>query len=300
MNNYICKSPVLFLVFNRPDVTARVFGAIRKAKPPRLYVAADGARPEREGEAEKCREVREIATAVDWDCEVKTLFRDKNLGCGKAVSEGITWFFENEPEGIILEDDCLPDLTFFEYCDCLLKYYRNSALVYQICGYNPLRRWERGGYSHHFSSLGSIWGWASWKRAWDSYDFSLKDWHNVRAEGYVNDLFPLFREHAFVTRNLDAIDSRNLDTWDYQWAFAKFRNRALCVLPSVNLIQNIGFDERATHTKGFRKEDSVESISVIRCPIEFIEDNRLTKALSEKYKKKSFLFRLKDKLTRLS
>ena len=121
MDSYSCKSPVLFLVFNRPDVTKRVFGAIRQARAPRLYVAADGAREDREGEDQLVEETRRIATAVDWDCEVKTLFRDKNLGCGKAVSEGITWFFENEPEGIILEDDCLPDLTFFEYCVCFFN-----------------------------------------------------------------------------------------------------------------------------------------------------------------------------------
>jgi len=120
-------SPVLFLIFNRPDTTTRVFEAIRAARPERLYVAADGPRMTREGEAERCAEARRIATAVDWPCEVKTLFRETNLGCRAAVSGAITWFFEHEEEGIILEDDCLPDPSFFPYCTELLAHYRDTG-----------------------------------------------------------------------------------------------------------------------------------------------------------------------------
>ncbi len=134
------KSPVLFLIFNRPDTTAKVFEAIREARPPKLYIAADGPRPNRAGEKDRCEVTRAIATQVDWPCEVKKLFRDENLGCGKAVSEAITWFFENEPEGIILEDDILPHPDFFPYCDEMLEKYRDNDRVGIISGHNHIYR----------------------------------------------------------------------------------------------------------------------------------------------------------------
>src|ERR1700690_1974577 len=155
------QSPVLFLVFNRPDTTRRVFEAIRSAQPPRLYVAADGPRGARAGEAERCAEVRRIATAVNWPCEVKTLFRDCNLGCKMGVSSGITWFFEHEPEGIILEDDVLPVPTFFDFCDELLARFRNDDRVAMISGSNLIAGHFDPAESYFFSRCAQIWGWAS-------------------------------------------------------------------------------------------------------------------------------------------
>src|SRR5690349_2048344 len=130
------KSAILFLVFNRPETTARVFEAIRAAQPPRLYVAADGPRASRIGESERCDLTRRIASAVDWPCDITTLFRAANLGCKNAVSSAISWFFEHEEEGVILEDDCLPDPSFFRYCDELLAHYRDDTRIGLISGNN--------------------------------------------------------------------------------------------------------------------------------------------------------------------
>ena len=167
---------VLFLVFNRPETTKQVFEAIRQAKPPRLYVAADGAREGKPGESERVEQVRQIATEVDWPCEVKTLFRDKNLGCKQAVSSAIDWFFDNEEQGIILEDDCLPHPDFFTFCETLLKRYATDERVWVITGDNFQDGQKRGDGSYYFSRYNHVWGWASWRRAWSKRDMSIKFW----------------------------------------------------------------------------------------------------------------------------
>src|SRR5262249_20722231 len=161
-----CKIPVLFLIFNRPNTTARVMEAIRTAGPGRLYVAADGPRDGNADEAKRCAEVRRIATQVDWPCEVQTLFRERNLGCRQAVSSAITWFFEQEQEGIILEDDCLPSPSFFPYCAELLARFRNDERIMCITGCNFQQDMKGYPYSYYFSKYHHVWGWATWRRAW--------------------------------------------------------------------------------------------------------------------------------------
>lgn len=243
------KAPILFLIFNRPDTTQRVFEAIRQAKPARLFVAADGPREDRPGEAEKCAQARSIIENVDWDCEVVTLFRVNNLGCRKAVSSAIDWFFENVEEGIILEDDCLPSQSFFRYCQELLEYYRNDTRIMQICGTNVLKEWDRSGYSYFFSNYGPIWGWASWRRAWKHYDVDMKLWPEIKGKKFYED-FSQNKEEAEYRQSLyDKVFSGEIDTWDYQWGFAKMINAGLSITPVKNMISNIGFREDATHTK---------------------------------------------------
>jgi len=242
------KAPVLFLIFNRPDTTQRVFAAIRQAKPARLFVAADGPREDRPGEAEKCARARSIIENVDWDCKVVTLFREKNLGCRKAVSSAIDWFFENVEEGIILEDDCLPSRSFFMFCQELLEYYRNDTRIMQICGLNVLKEWNRSGYSYFFSNYGPIWGWASWRRAWKHYDVDMKLWPEIKGKKFYEDFCQNKEEAEYRQSLYDKVFSGEIDTWDYQWGFAKMVNHGLSVIPSVNLISNIGFDADATHT----------------------------------------------------
>lgn len=234
------RSPLLFLVFNRPETTARVFEAIRRARPPRLYVAADGPRPHREGEAELCRQTRAIATAVDWPCEVKTLFREKNLGCGRAVAGAVSWFFEQEPEGVILEDDVLPHPDFFCFCDALLERYRDDARIMHISGDNFQLGLRRGAASYYFSTFTHVWGWASWARAWKHFDLSLPG-----LTGFVREGLPGLiaesegREH--VRRELLRTRAGELDTWDYPWSYAILRQGGLCAMPNHNLVSNIGF-----------------------------------------------------------
>lgn len=241
-------TPVLFLIFNRPDTTQKVFEAIRQARPERLFVAADGPSEDKDGEAEKCAQARSIIGNVDWDCEVVTLFRDKNLGCRMAVSSAIDWFFENAKEGIILEDDCLPNQSFFRYCQDLLEYYRNDTRIMQICGSNVLKDWNRSGCSYFFSNYGPIWGWASWRRAWKHYDVDMKLWPEIKEKKVYED-FCQSREEAEYRLNLyDKVCRREIDTWDYQWGFAKMINAGLSIIPAANLIKNIGFGVDSTHT----------------------------------------------------
>jgi len=242
------KTPVLFLIFNRPDHTRRVFDAIRQAKPSRLFIAADGPRHDRPGERERCEEVRRIATTVDWDCEVVTLFRVENLGCKRAVSSAIDWFFAHVEEGIVLEDDCLPSQSFFSYCQELLSHYRSDARIMQICGSNLLNEPGRSGHSYFFSNYGPVWGWASWRRAWQHYDVEMKLWPDIKAKG-LHEYFCQGPEEAKYRLELyDRVHSGEIDTWDYQWGFAKMINGGLSITPSSNMVSNIGFGIDSTHT----------------------------------------------------
>jgi hypothetical protein len=244
------RSPVLLIVFNRPEKTAAVMERLRAARPPRLYVAADGPRPSRQGEAERCAAVRSIATTVDWPCEVYTLFRDTNLGCKLGVAGGIDWFFAQEPEGIILEDDILPTLDFFAFCDDQLDRHRDDATIGMIAGINlvaghlppPQPSWR-------YSSYPQIWGWASWRRAWAHFDVEMSDWPAVRESFRAGFGGRRFAADMFTDR-LDQVASGALDTWDYQWVLACRMAGMTTVLPCTSLVQNIGFDAEATHTLG--------------------------------------------------
>ncbi len=255
------RSAVLFLVFNRPETTRQVFEAIRIAKPPRLYVAADGPRPNRPGEAERCAEVREIAMRVDWPCDVRTLLRDQNLGCKIGVSEGINWFFEAEEEGIILEDDVLPLHSFFDYCDELLERYRNDERVGLISGCNLIMRRYTPQDSYFFSVYNHIWGWASWRRAWKHYDVAMKDWPHWRDQGglrKVSNGNPRFER--YWRKILDNAYAGKIDTWDYQWTFTCWRHGMLSALPAFNQTNNLGFCAEATHTTATAPRYVTESI----------------------------------------
>lgn len=241
---------VLFLVFNRPDVTEKVLASIRAAQPPRLYVAADGARANRPDEIAACNAVRQLIEArIDWPCTVRTLFREHNLGCRQAVSSAIDWFFEQEESGIILEDDCLPHSSFFPYCEELLEYYRDDTRVMHINGNNIMRGWVHDSdYSYYFSHHCAIWGWASWRRAWKHYDAKTPLLPELARKNYFWGYFFNRIEARMLLRPLWATHKGQLDTWDYQWSFAVLTQSGFSVMPTINLISNIGFGGDATHT----------------------------------------------------
>ena len=262
--NYQCKSPVLFLVFNRPEVTRRVFKAIRAARPSRLYVAADGARADKAGEVERVEEVRSIATQIDWECEIHTLFREENLGCGKAVSQAITWFFENEPEGIILEDDCLPSKAFFRFCDELLEKYRDNEVVAHIGGCNPMAK-ARTSNTFIFTQYNRIWGWATWARAWKHFDLEIKEWPKIRNRNLLSDIFPK-RVSELYTQTFDRCYRGEVDTWDYQWLLCRLRI-GLAVCPEANLVSNLGFGDDATHTANSSSRFSDMKVGTLNFPL---------------------------------
>lgn len=242
------NKPILFLIFNRPDTTKTVFEAIRKVQPTKLYVAADGYRENKEGEKEACGLTRSIIEAVDWKCEVKKLYREKNLGCKKAISTAVDWFFENEEEGIILEDDCWPDPSFFSFCEHMLGYYRNHNKVMHIAGVNFQFGKMRGPGSYYFSRNSHVWGWASWRRAWKFYDVNMKSFPEFKKRKKLNHIIDMWLERIFILNKLEKTYKGRIDTWDYQWNFALWNQEGLAVIPNQNLISNIGFDKKATHT----------------------------------------------------
>lgn len=243
------QTAVLFLVFNRPDTTQQVFEAIRMARPPRLYVAADGPRDDREEERDKVYNVRKIATAVDWPCEIKTLFRETNLGCKYAVSGGITWFFEHEDRGIILEDDCLPSQSFFWFCESLLNRYKDDLRIWHISGASTIKKQDLiGNESYYFSKYNHIWGWATWASRWKLYDLDLERLPSFMHGKYVKNMnLGLYLEKTWSNNFKMARDGR-IDTWDYQWYFTVWINGGLSIIPTKNMISNIGFGADATHT----------------------------------------------------
>jgi len=242
------ETPILFLIFNREDTTQRVFDAIRQQKPKYLFVASDGARKYKSGEEDIVQRVRDIIK-VDWDCELKTLFRNENLGCKIAVSSAITWFFENVEQGIILEDDCLPDPSFFPFCEELLNKYKDDTRIGHIGGNNFLHGIISGTLSYDFCSYAHIWGWATWRRAWKNYDVNFLFWkeqkdkrsflfHNKREEIYFS---------SFISDVLN--NQTDINTWDTQYWFTLRMQSQLAVYPAVNLVTNIGLgDLNATHT----------------------------------------------------
>jgi hypothetical protein len=246
VSNHPAETPVLFLVFNRPDTTARVFDAIRREKPARLYIAADGPRTGHLTDSERCAAVRDIVKNVDWPCQMHYLLREVNLGCKRAVSSAITWFFEHEPEGIILEDDCLPDPAFFPFCSSLLERYRDDARVMHICGDNFQHGMRRGKGSYYFSRYVHVWGWASWRRAWAGYDAEMNTWKDFLSGGGLMTMVQ--EEQEYWTRVLNRAASGGIDTWDYQWVFSVWAHHGLAIIPNVNLVQNIGFGADATRT----------------------------------------------------
>lgn len=261
------KTPVAFLIFNRPDTTERVFREIAKARPEKLLVVADGPRPDRAGEAEKCASTRAIIERVDWDCEVLKNYSDVNLGCKKRVSSGLDWVFDTVEEAIILEDDCLPSPSFFTFCEELLERYRDDDRIMQICGSNFFKGWRRTEYSYYFSQYGPIWGWASWRRAWKFYDVEMKLWPEFREKRLFED-FCMNPEEAEQRQGIyDKVFSGEMDTWDYQWGFAKLANSGLSITPNANLISNIGFGADATHTSSGDNPFAALEVQKLDCPL---------------------------------
>tara|TARA_R100000935_G_scaffold16940_4_gene33460 strand:- start:21459 stop:22361 length:903 start_codon:yes stop_codon:yes gene_type:complete len=242
-------TPILFLIFNRPEVTQKVFEEIKKQKPKYLFVAADGPRPNFEEDKEKCKKCRDIVLkGIDWDCEVKTLFRDENLGCGRGVSSAINWFFENVEQGIILEDDCLPHPSFFMYCETLLNKYKDHENIYVISGSNFQNGIQRGDASYYFSNYGFVWGWASWRRAWVNYDFNLGKLYEFQKNNLISKIDDRKKFNDYWNANFEKVKGKQIDTWDYQWLFALWNNNGIAAISNENLISNIGFGNDATHT----------------------------------------------------
>jgi hypothetical protein len=274
MSTESLHTPVAFFVFNRPGTTRRVFEAIARAKPEKLLLIADGPRPDREGEAEGCGKVREIVAQVDWPCEVLQNFSQRNLGCAERMISGLNWVFSVAEEAIVLEDDCLPDQSFFYFCQELLERYRGDDRVSYISGDNLIGSYRKPTESYYFSRIGGIWGWATWRSEWLRYDRHLGCWPEVKSRRLLEEIFDEPEVVQFWTRIFDAMyEKRGPDTWDYQWLYTGLKNNSISAVPSVNLVANIGFGAGATHTIGEDTRFMLSAVAMefpLRHPVSYI------------------------------
>lgn len=255
--------PVLFLLFNRPLHARRVLDCIRLVKPSVLYVAVDGPRLGRKDDQENVQQCIDLLNEIDWPCTVKKLFREYNLGCKRAVSSAIDWFFNQVDYGIILEDDCLPDPSFFEFCKIILIKYENNYEVMHIGGSNVYKKAVWSDDTYFFSIIPHIWGWATWRRAWMLYDVDMKDYPQFRSSFGIEKMVTYTPSIGYWKVAFDNTYKSVIDTWDYQWVYAVWKNRGLCVIPNQNLITNIGFDGTGTHTLEKTEVANVPTVSII-------------------------------------
>jgi len=244
------ETPVLFIVFNRPETTIRVLEQIRQVKPAQLFVVADGPRSDHPDDDKKCQTVREIiSSGVDWDCKLITLFREENLGCGRGPSEAISWFFDQVETGIILEDDCIPSQSFFYFCQYCLNKYKDSDQVMHIGGNNfQVKKWTNASY--FYSAYPHIWGWATWRRAWAHYKFDMSNISEKELAETIGQYFTHGHKEGWLRHFVDItlMNIKDNSAWDYQWMFCIMKHKGLSVYPNVNLVKNIGFGPDATHT----------------------------------------------------
>lgn len=261
------KTAVLFLAYNRPDNTLESFKSIRQIKPARLYVAIDGPRKNFKDDKENVAKVKKIFNKIDWPCKLKTLFRNKNLGCKKAVSEAISWFFNFEEQGIILEDDCLANQDFFHFCENLLNRFKEDDRVACITGNNFQNNQWRGDSSYYFSKYNHCWGWATWRRAWKNYQGDLAFWPKwKKSNSWLNQTFDNV-ERKYWESIFNKVYNNKVDSWAYPWTASVWYKGGLTATPNVNLVSNIGFGDKASHTSSKNSKFSkmpIESLSKIK------------------------------------
>ncbi|MEM9808496.1 MAG: glycosyltransferase family 2 protein [Cyanobacteria bacterium P01_D01_bin.56] len=259
--------PIVFIIFNRPEVTQRTFAMLRTAQPRHLFVIADAPRKNRPDEVRKCAETRRIIDEVDWECQVVKNYAEVNLGCARRISSGLDWVFEQCEQAIILEDDCLPEATFFPFCEELLERYKDDVRVMSISGQNSQMGRSRTSYSYYFSRYSHCWGWATWRRAWQHFDFDMA----LLNEAYANNLLEdILGDSAAVKRwttILNKVISGEIDSWAYRWSFACWMHSGLSIISDSNLISNIGFGDESTSTKNKRSKLSMNQTALIEFPL---------------------------------
>lgn len=277
------ETPVVLFIFNRPEETRRILTRIAKVKPNQLYVVADGPRQKNPEDRKKCDRTRNIVEElVDWDCEIRKNFTETNLGLRKRFTTGLEWVFSHCNEAIILEDDCIPSESFFYFCQELLERYRNDERIMDISGTNYLEEWKSDRQDYHFSLYGGIWGWATWRDSWEWYDPSMELWSDPEIRARVMDLIADSNQSGYLKYIYQKVYDNEIETWDYQWGFAKHRNSALSIVPAKNLVSNVGFGDNATNTS--TRSSNWENIS--RYEMEFpIRENRFV-AVDREYDQK--------------
>jgi hypothetical protein len=293
------KTPVVVIFFNRPNLLKKLFAVLEIVKPAKLYLIADG--PRCQDDLELCSAARKIFEKVSWDCEVLRNYSYENLGCKNRVITGLDWVFEREDSAIILEDDCLPDYSFFEFVNILLEHYQKDTRIAAISGNNFID--IDSEHSYVFSRYTHLWGWATWRRVWQLYDREVKSWEQLMRPNYIAEIAASEAELNAIKKSISSIRSGALDTWDSQWLLTCWSNNMLTILPQKNLVANIGFGENATHTKGQPEKVYLEAYSVkfpLTHPLIIRSDLVLDRMISKKYfSPASPLKRLINKLMKL-
>lgn len=274
------KTPILFTTFNRPKETFKVFNVIKSIKPTVLYISSDGPRENNNEDRVNVLKCRSITKLVDWDCRLETLFRDENLGCKNAMSSSIDWFFSNEENGIILEDDCLPDPTFFNYCEILLNHFKDNEKIAMISGLNLIQNKLQIKDDITLSKYPFIWGWASWRRVWKEYDVNMKNWPRDK-KTIISNVSKRNKTRKYLEKLLDRTYNQEIDTWDYQLYYLMLKKKMFCVVPKNNMITNIGFGINATHTKNKNSEKSLLKKSSMNNNFSFQIDHNTIKKFNE-------------------
>lgn len=249
MNHRRFQTPIIVIIFNRPEITKKLFEVIRRIEPKNLFIIADGPRKDRENEVIQCKNAQDIFKSIDWDCEIQKNYSETNLGCKKRISTGLDWAFSKISEAIILEDDCIPNIDFFRYCEELLDVYRYDRRIMAISGDNFQLGRCRNDYSYYFSKYSHCWGWATWRRAWQYYDVDIKLWPEIRRHELLKEIFDSPCEKLYWDKKFQQVYKGSIDSWAYQWFLACWLNHGLTVLPNVNLVSNIGFSISGTHTR---------------------------------------------------
>lgn len=299
MPDPLCTTPVAFIIFNRPAATRQVFNAIRAARPQQLFIIADAPRLHCPDDIAKCAMSRAVIDDIDWDCQVFKNYASKNMGCGLRLASGLHWVFEQVETAIILEDDCLPDPTFFSYCTELLTHYQDDLRIMHISGNNFQFGQQRGEFSYFYSRYPHIWGWATWRRAWQHYNYDITKWRNLRSTDWLDTLVDTPAAVAYWRQIFDSIYNLEIDTWDYQWTFACWQNDGLSIIPEVDLVSNIGFNPEGTHTirqNQFANLPLGEITFPLKHPPEMIRDRSADIFVQESKFNLGFLARLKRKL----
>ncbi|MFD1142281.1 nucleotide-diphospho-sugar transferase [Larkinella insperata] len=281
--------PILFLLFNRPDLARQVLNRIRQIQPRELFVSIDGPRPNHPTDAEQVAQSIALLDEIDWPCQVHRLIQDQNLGCRQAVSTAITWFFEQVEMGIILEDDCLPDPSFFTFCRENLHHHRDNATVMHIGGVNFQNGQWHGDGSYFYTKICHVWGWASWRRAWEKYDVSMDSYPVFRKQNRIADLFSDPKVQEFWIEAFDSVASGRVSSWAYPWVYTIWINNGLCIYPNRNLITNIGFGGDATHTRDDNDSlanQPLQAITEVKHPAFLIENVQATDYSANNYFKK--------------
>jgi hypothetical protein len=285
------ETPVLLIVFNRVAPTTQVVDAIRQIAPKHLFVAADGPRRHIAEDRDRCEQVRALFDAIDWDCDLRKLYREENLGCKRAVQSAITWFFEQVEGGVILEDDCLPTPSFFLFASELLDRYRDAAEVMCISGNNFHGDGFQSPTSYYFSKYMHCWGWASWARAWKHYDAELSG----PSDRDIICNYPTNRaEVRFWSKRFRRVRNGRIDSWDYGWQYAIWKNHGLVIVPQQNLVKNIGFGGDGTHTQGAEDEFALEAKSMT------IQSHpqQVTQDIQADQREATHVFKIEPRLTR--